>query len=433
MNSMSDIKSLDAIESIATVGDLELWDATIDVGELTLAAEKMMTAMPELPAIVVLKHGKLIALMTRRTLFSQLSRPLGRDIYLKRPITEILVHLDRAPVVLPHDMPIASGVELVLSRSASVAYEPVLVSTPGNPHRVLAIDLLLRVQSSLLDQAMQAKDNLLAEVQRTAVELRTTLDQFNRARDRLVQSEKMVALGQLVAGVAHEINTPIGVALTAATHLGERTQAFNQLVANGQLKRSDLQSYTALAQQSTELLHFNLQRAAQLIQSFKQVAVDQASEQRRNFDLNDYLEQLITSLRPEARKLGHNILLTCPEAIAMSSYPGALAQVISNLIANAMVHAYPEGSSGTIRVIGHDLGEMVSLAVEDDGAGIPEEHRNRIYDPFFTTRRGSGGSGLGLNIVFNIVHETLHGEIACHSTLGHGTTFTITLPRVVTQ
>jgi signal transduction histidine kinase len=309
----------------------------------------------------------------------------------------------------------------------------VLVSAPGKPHRVLAVDLLLRVQSNLLDLAMRAKDTLLDEVQRTAGELRGALDQLGQARDRLVQSEKMVALGQLVAGVAHEINTPIGVALTAATHLGERTQAFNKLVADGQLKRSDLQSYTALAHQSTELLHFNLQRAAQLIQSFKQVAVDQASEQRRDFDLRDYLEQLVISLRPEARKLGHNIALSCEDGIAMSSFPGALAQVLSNLIANAMLHAYPPGASGTIRVIGHGMGENVSVAVEDDGAGIPADHLSRIYDPFFTTKRGSGGSGLGLHIVYNIVNETLHGEITCRSIPASGTIFTVTLPRMVSQ
>jgi signal transduction histidine kinase len=425
------MNDLDASERISTVGDLRLWDATIDIGALTIAAEETMHAEPELPGIVVLCDGALVGLLSRRTLFGQLSRPLGRDIFLKRPMFEMLSALERAPLVLPHDMPVASAVEMALSRPTANAYEPLLISTPGRVDRVLAVDLLLRVQSALLDMAMRAKDALLAEVQRTASELRTTLDQFSQARDRLVQSEKMVALGQLVAGVAHEINTPIGVALTAATHLGERTQEFNRAFAEGQLKRSDLQAYTGLALQSTELLRFNIQRAAQLIQSFKQVAVDQASEQRRDFDLDEYLEQLITSLRPEARKQGHTITLICPDGIAMSSYPGALAQVLSNLIANALVHAYAPGSHGTIRVMVRDHGEAVSIAVEDDGTGIAPEHLARIYDPFFTTKRGSGGSGLGLHIVFNIVHETLHGEIACRSVQGEGTTFTLDLPRTV--
>ncbi len=423
------MNSVEAIERISTVGDLQLWNATIEINAATLAAEAMLRAEPQLPAIVVRQQGELVAVLSRQTLFLLLSRPLGREIYLKRPVSEMLNELDRTPLVLPHDMAVAAAVESALSRPAAMAYEPVLISRPGEPYLILSVDLLLRVQSALLDLAMRAKDALLNEVQRTAGELRKALDQLSQARDRLVQSEKMVSLGQLVAGVAHEINTPIGVALTAATHLGERTQEFTRMVAEGQLKRSDLQAYTSMAEQSTTLLHFNLQRAAQLIQSFKQVAVDQASEQRRDFDLNDYLEQLVTSLRPEARKQGHSIALNCPDGIAMSSYPGALAQVLSNLISNALVHAYPQGSNGTIRVLVRDRGHAVAVMVEDDGAGIPAEHLNRIYDPFFTTRRGSGGSGLGLHIVFNIVNETLGGDILCSSLPGEGTIFTLSLPR----
>ncbi len=420
-----------AAAEINTVGDLRLWDASIDTNQLTIVAEQMLNSDPELPGVVVRHMGHLVALMSRKTLFGQLSRPLGRDIYLNRPVSEMLGTLERHPLTLPHEMSVAAAVENALSRPTALVYEPVLVRTPGQPHRILAVDLLLRVQSALLDSAIRAKDELLAEVQRTAAELRTTLVQFEQARDRLVQSEKMVALGQLVAGVAHEINTPIGVALTAATHLSERTQEFDKLVTEGQLRRSDLSAYTSVARQSTELLRFNIQRAAQLIQSFKQVAVDQASEQMRDFELSDYLEQLVTSLRPEARKLGHNLAVTCPEGIAMTAYPGALAQVLSNLISNALMHAYAPGTAGNLRVQVRDQGSTVAIMVEDDGAGIPAENLSRIYDPFFTTKRGSGGSGLGLHIVFNIVHETLKGEITCRSNQDEGTVFTVTLPRMV--
>lgn len=427
---MNDIASF---ENVQAVGDLRLWTATIDLAAPTSLAERMMQQDIELPGIVVQSSGQLAALLSRRVLFQQLSRPLGREIFLKRPVNELLRAMDRAPMVLQHDMPIAGAVEAALSRESRMVYEPVLVDTPGLAPRVLAIDLLLRVQSVLLDTAMRAKDQLIDEVQRTAGELRVALAELGKARDHLVRSEKMVALGQLVAGIAHEINTPIGVALTAATHLGERTSAFNTLFVNGQMKRSDLQSYVGLAVQSTELLRFNIQRAAQLIQSFKQVAVDQASEQRRCFDLAEYLEQLVTSLRPEGRKLGHSITLSCPAGISMNAYPGALAQALSNLISNSLVHAYGEGVRGEIRVKVLAASDLVIIDVEDDGGGIPPENLNRIYDPFFTTRRGTGGSGLGLHIVYNIVTEKLHGTINCRSELGKGSVFTITMPITVDE
>ena len=415
-------------ESIAYVGDVRLWDATVDLTLPTRQVEALFTLDPDLPAVVVTRDGALFALLSRKVLLLALSRPLGRDLYIKRPVAEIQDFMDRAPLLLPHTLSVAAAVEQALSRPSSLAYEPLLVMRPDGRPRTLAVDLLLRVQSALLDRAMQTKDELLAEVRQGAAELRAALTELEQARDRLVQSEKMAALGQLVAGIAHEINTPIGVALTAATHLGERTSQFSRDFAAGQMKRSDLANYVELAGQSTELLQFNIQRAARLIQSFKQVAVDQASEQRRRFELHDYLDQLVTSLRPEARRLKHTVELDCAPGIEMNSYPGALAQVLSNLVSNAMVHAYPEGVGGAIRVAAEQQGSQVSFSVSDDGRGIPAEDLGRIYDPFFTTRRSAGGSGLGLHIVFNIVSETFRGVIDCRSAAGAGTCFRIEAP-----
>jgi signal transduction histidine kinase len=239
----------------------------------------------------------------------------------------------------------------------------------------------------------------------------------------------MAALGQLVAGVAHEINTPIGVALTAATYLGERTAAFDQIFVENKMKRSDLQAYVDLAKESAELLRYNIQRAAQLIQSFKQVAVDQTNEQRRTFDLRSYLEQLSISLAPEVRKAGHVLTVSCGDGIEVTSYPGALAQVVTNLVANAIMHAYDRGAAGTIAVAASSDNSEVALSVTDHGRGMDQDTLSKIYDPFFTTKRGSGGTGLGLHIVFNIVNDTLKGHIDCRSTPGVGTCFTITIPQ----
>ncbi len=251
---------------------------------------------------------------------AELSKPLGRDIYIKRPVDQLAAAMDLAPLILPATTTVAAAVGAALLRPGERSYDPVLVDVDGAPG-ILDVDVLMRVQASLLEKAIKVKDDLIEEVQRTADELRAALDNLQQARDRLVQSEKMAALGQLVAGVAHEINTPIGVALTAATHLGERTGAFRQVFAENRMKRSDLQAYVDLAGESAELLRYNIQRAAQLIQSFKQVAVDQASEQHRSFELKSYLEQLIASLAPEVRKAGHVLILTCEQGIQLNSFP----------------------------------------------------------------------------------------------------------------
>jgi signal transduction histidine kinase len=416
----------------ATVGGLKLWHAVVDATIRTADVEQLFINDRDLPACVVAVRDNVVGVLSRKNLLAALSRPMARDVYVKRAVAELMAAIDTNPLLLAPDTSIAGAVEAALSRPGERSYEPVLVDC-GGPPGILEVDVLMRVQSNVLEQAIRAKDDLIREVQRTADELRTALDNLEQARDRLVQSEKMAALGQLVAGVAHEINTPIGVALTAATHLGERTAEFRQIFAEGRMKRTDLQSYVEVAGESADLLRYNIQRAAQLIQSFKQVAVDQASEQHRGFELKPYLEQLTASLAPEVRRAGHSLTVDCAAHIHLTSYPGALAQVLSNLVANAIAHAYEPGTGGIIALAARPCGSRVALTVSDTGRGIPPENLARIYDPFFTTRRGSGGSGLGLHIVYNIVTETLRGEIICRSTPGAGTSFTATIPAEIPQ
>ena len=415
-----------------TVGELHLWHAVFDLDSRTGVIEQRFIADRDLPACVIVDGGRVLGVLSRKSLMAELSKPLGRDIYIKRGVNLLVTAMDTSPLILPAATTVAAAVSAALSRPGEQSYEPVLVEG-GHIPGILTVDALMRMQSSLLEKAISEKDILIEEVQLTANELRTALEDLERARDRLVQSEKMAALGQLVAGVAHEINTPIGVALTAATHLGERTGEFRQVFAENRMKRSDLQGYMDLAQESAELLRYNIQRAARLIQSFKQVAVDQTSEQHRSFELRSYLEQLIASLAPEVRKAGHTLTLTCDEGIELNGYPGALAQVLSNLVANAIAHAYARGAAGTIALAASEDGANVVLTVVDNGRGIEPENLSKIYDPFFTTKRGSGGTGLGLHIVFNIVTKTLRGSIDCRSTPGLGTAFTVIIPMHIPQ
>jgi signal transduction histidine kinase len=415
-----------------TLGDLQLWYVSFCTGARTGDIEQRFISEPGLPACIILAGGRILGVLSRNNLTAELSRPMGRDIYIKRPVDLLMSAMDTNPLILPADTTVAAAAEAALSRPGGRSYEPVLVDL-GDRLGILEVDVLLRVQSQLLENALAAKDELILEVQRTADELRMALENLEQARDRLVQSEKMAALGQLVAGVAHEINTPIGVALTAATHLGERTGEFRQVFAENRMKRSDLQAYVDLAKESADLLRYNIQRAAQLIQSFKQVAVDQASEQHRSFELKSYLQQVMASLAPEVRKAGHSMTLSCEDGIELNSYPGALAQVLSNLVSNAIVHAYDQGTGGPISLSAARAGGDVVIDVADNGRGIDPEDLPKIYDPFFTTKRGSGGTGLGLHIVFNIVTDTLKGLIECRSRLGTGTSFTVTIPCQIPQ
>ena len=219
--------------------------------------------------------------------------------------------------------------------------------------------------------------------------------------------------------------------LTTASHLAAITSQINRDLQGGAIKKSDFQSYLQAAQESCDLILSNAERAANLIHSFKQVAVDQTSEARRDFQLQDYLHEIITSLRPKFKRTLIEVNVDCEPDLLMDSFPGALSQVVTNLLVNAVTHAFEEGQSGRVDISAHRKHEdMVELIVSDNGHGIPQENLGKIFQPFFTTRRSKGGSGLGLHIVYNIVRQRLGGRIEVESKVGLGTRFSITMPCV---
>ena len=261
-----------------------------------------------------------------------------------------------------------------------------------------------------------------------------TLAELRAAQAHLVQAEKLGALGQLVAGVAHEINTPIGLALTTSTAFDNNLKQLRRTVDSGQVRRSELVQSIERLGEGSALIFSNLMRAADLIQNFKQVATDQAAEDRRRFDLHDWLVELMSTLGPLLRRKGHQVRLTCAPGLVLDSYPGALAQVVSNLALNAVVHAFPDGRAGTLSIDVVRLEDgQIRIVFRDDGTGIPKEHLPRIFDPFFTTRRDKGSTGLGLHIVYNLVTATLHGRIELESADETGTVITIDLPEALPQ
>ena len=248
------------------------------------------------------------------------------------------------------------------------------------------------------------------------------------AENELIRSEKLAALGGLVAGIAHEINTPVGTCLTASTLLEEQTKELRGRYQAGDLAQEDLDTFLVNAGELTESLITNLHRAATLVRSFKQVAVDQSSEQRRQFQLRGYIDEVLVSLQPRLKRTKHIIQVSCPDAIAMDSYPGALSQVLTNLVINAMVHGFDGIDQGVISILCKLSDDRVQIIFCDDGRGIPSELLRKVFDPFFTTRRGQGGSGLGLHLVHNLVTSALGGRIDVRSGLGVGTTFILALP-----
>jgi GAF domain-containing protein/tetratricopeptide (TPR) repeat protein/two-component sensor histidine kinase len=262
----------------------------------------------------------------------------------------------------------------------------------------------------------------------TSRELAQTLDDLQATQHQLVEAEKMAALGGLVAGVAHEINTPVGVGVTAASLLEEKTLLFRQTYQSGQMKRSDLEKYLDTAGQSSSMILKNLQRAAELIQSFKQVAVDQSSEERRVFAVKAYLDEILLSLHPKLKRTQLAIEVHADHNLILDSYPGSFAQIVTNLVMNSLAHAYEPGEPGRLAFDLKQKNGRFIFEYSDDGRGIPKEDLGKIFDPFFTTKRGQGGSGLGLHVVYNLVTQKLGGMIRCESEVGIGTKFMIEVP-----
>ena len=287
-----------------------------------------------------------------------------------------------------------------------------------------------------LGSMARATNNFLVEIDKREGALRSakertedTLQRLKDTQSELIQAEKLASLGNLVAGVAHEINTPLGVALTTATVMVSDVRRFEADTRSGQVSFAAFQDFVSRLGEGAHLTVSNVERAAALVHSFKQVAADQASGERRIFDLAGFTDDLFTSLGPMGKRAGHRLMVNCEANIRMDSYPGALAQVLTNLLANAYTHAFPDGQPGEIDVAVTRRGSrFVRIAFADNGRGIPPGNRAKVFDPFFTTGRASGSTGLGLHIVYNLVTATLGGFIALQTRSGKGTTFVLDLP-----
>jgi PAS domain S-box-containing protein len=295
-----------------------------------------------------------------------------------------------------------------------------LLDADGDIEKVVTVALDIGERKKSEREMLKAKD---------AAE--TALRNLRETQASLIEAEKLAALGRMVAGVAHEVNNPVGISLTVASALERKTERFGEEVMRGELRRSSLNDFLETSRNAAAQLVANLNRAADLIQSFKQVAADRNYSDQRSFDLADLTEQVVMSLRPGLRK--HNLMLNvdCQPNLVMNSYPGPYGQVLTNLFLNAVSHAFPEGKPGVIDIQARESGrDNVEIIFADNGCGMSMDVRRRAFDPFFTTRRDQGGTGLGLHIVYNIVTNRLGGRLDLDSEPGAGTRVQIILPRI---
>lgn len=333
----------------------------------------------------------------------------------------------RKRVITVRQVPHYPLVVLASVPSALVLEEWMRTAVPVVAAALALTGALLWLTLHLLRQ-VRARERLMADVQAAKDQAEKALADLGQAQDAIVRTEKLAALGGLVAGIAHEINTPVGNAVTAASFLAKEVDGLAEAFDGQTLTASGMRSFLESAGESVRLTLSNCERAAELIHGFKQVAVDQTSGERRRFNLAEYVAEVLLSLKPQFKRTPHRVDTYIPDDIELNSYPGAFSQVLTNLMTNSLMHGFDDGRSGVIDLAARVEGDMLEMIYSDNGKGIPVELQSQVFEPFFTTRRGSGGSGLGLNIIHNIVHRTLGGSLTLDSQQGRGVHFTFRFP-----
>jgi len=280
----------------------------------------------------------------------------------------------------------------------------------------------------VFQKEIEAKNQKLAD---SNSELESTIQELKSTQDKLVNSEKMAALGGMVQGVAHELNTPIGLSITGASHIQSDTNNIVKLLSENKMKKSNLDDYLEETGNLTKSICISLDKAANLIRSFKLVSVEQHEELRQNFDVRDNLIDILYSIGPSLKEKNISIINEIDEGIRLCSFPGVFYQIHTNLINNALLHAFENRQSGVITIAGSYRDNKLYMSFKDNGNGMSTEVLKKVFDPFFTTKRANGGTGLGMNIIYNLVHDKLLGAIDVESSAGEGTTFSFNIPNLL--
>lgn len=260
-------------------------------------------------------------------------------------------------------------------------------------------------------------------------ELKSALKRLEDINELLVKNEQQASLGMLVAGIAHEVNTPIGICVTASSNLQHEIRELRRDYENKKLSEENLLEFLDICEESAMIIHNNNQRASELIRSFKQIAVDQSSDELREFNLRQYLDEILVSMRPRLKKSPHQITIHCPEKVTCRVYAGSLAQIVTNLIMNSLIHAFDDGEKGSIEIRVSESDNHIHFIYSDNGKGLSEEDAQRLFDPFFTTKRNQGGSGLGAHLIQNLITRKLGGSVSVETKLGEGLRYIIDFPK----
>lgn len=357
-------------------------------------------------------------------------------------LTTVMIMINRKV-----NQPITTIIESLHTISQKKSFSQRIAKLPSAELDILArtINILLsRIENHIIKQqdihqlALQQNNNLTDKVnartdalKQSNQELLSTLEKLHQFQGQLVETEKMASLGDMVAGIAHEVNTPIGLGVTASTLLADRLNHIKQSFDEKTLKSSQLKRFLIEGEENIDIIYRNLERAVKLISSFKRVAVDQSSADTHQFNVSELLREVTLTLKAKINQENVTLVMDCPENLVIESKPGPINQILINLIINSIIHGFEHKPTGTINIYISYLSEQLHINYQDDGMGIDENIKSRIFDPFTTTKRGSGGSGLGLHLVFNLVTQALNGHINVESSINQGTSFNINFPVIL--
>ncbi len=295
--------------------------------------------------------------------------------------------------------------------------------------KIVQLDNVIKARKKAQEEIRHLNENLEKKVEERTLALKKSMEKLERTQEYLIESEKLASLGGLVAGVAHEINTPVGLSLTGITHFSDITKKLKEDYEKENLSEDEFVKYIKVSNNLAHTIQINLEKTAELVKSFKQVAVDQSMEEIREVLIDEYIEQIVTSLQSKLKQYKVNVSINCPKKLVISTYPGYISQILTNLIINSLMHGFTDDKNDKNITIEVEALEENSICIiyKDNGKGIKKENIKKIYDPFFTTNREGGGTGLGLNIIYGIINKKLNGTISCESQEGNGVKFVIVL------
>ncbi|PKI17949.1 GAF domain-containing sensor histidine kinase [Colwellia sp. 12G3] len=286
-------------------------------------------------------------------------------------------------------------------------------------------------QRKFINKEIEDKESLesgLKLIKKQNVVLESMMKKLNDTQDELVQKEKMASLGNLVAGIAHEINTPIGICVTAITNLHHQYKTLKKNITNNTASDKHLDYFFEDVDEACTIIESNTLRAAKLINSFKEIAVDQSSEASREINMKEYIDEILLSLRPILKKLPHEVIVQCPDNLVVKTIPGAISQVLTNMINNSIIHGLNNNDKGCIQITIVKENDCFVICYQDNGKGLNEDEIKMLFEPFYTTKRGSGGSGLGTHLIYNLVTSTLNGKITVQSEPNKGLRYNMSIP-----